>query len=292
LSPNIILAFDSDNAGRKAAMRSAGIALSLGMDVKIADLPEGKDPADLVLSNPEEWKNVLRKAKPVVEFQLETVMKEVDAKKLDGRKIPALLREKVFPFVVSLQGAMERAHFIKMIHERTGLSEESIREDLRNMPEEAVHNQTGQSTARSGTILPNVQANRLDVISRKLFGLLSYLERQKSTIDTGSTRASIERLLGDKRYHNLIQELEPFTDELLLEAELFFGTADTTSLTRHMDELLLNFEEDILRTDLASAMGELSKAEKSKIDDKAVHELMKRCQSLALRISEISKLRS
>ncbi|HEY4504008.1 MAG TPA: DNA primase, partial [Candidatus Paceibacterota bacterium] len=88
ISKNIILAFDSDSAGRKAAMRSAGIALFLGMDVKIVDLPEGKDPADLVLYNPEEWKNVLRKAKPVIEFQLDGVMNEVKEKKLDLRKIP------------------------------------------------------------------------------------------------------------------------------------------------------------------------------------------------------------
>src|SRR6185295_13475337 len=32
LSSNVIIAFDSDSAGRKAAMRASGIALSLGMD--------------------------------------------------------------------------------------------------------------------------------------------------------------------------------------------------------------------------------------------------------------------
>ncbi len=133
LSPNIILAFDSDAAGRKAAMRSAGIALSLGMDVKIADLPEGKDPADLVLANVEDWKNVLRTAKPVVEFQIDGVLKEASAHKLDPRKIPTLLRERVLPFILTLDGAMEKAHFVKMIHEKTGLSEDSVRTDLKKL---------------------------------------------------------------------------------------------------------------------------------------------------------------
>src|SRR3989344_1240665 len=45
LSTRIILAFDGDVAGEKAAYKSAALALSLGMDVKIAGLKEGKDPA-------------------------------------------------------------------------------------------------------------------------------------------------------------------------------------------------------------------------------------------------------
>ena len=56
ISPNLIIAFDSDSAGRKAGMRAANIALSLGMDVKIADIEGGKDPADLVLTDVEAWK--------------------------------------------------------------------------------------------------------------------------------------------------------------------------------------------------------------------------------------------
>lgn len=294
LSTNLILAFDSDAAGRKAAMRSAGIALSLGMDVKIADLPEGKDPADLVLHNPEEWKNVLRKAKPIVEFQIDSVMREVEMKKLDTRKIPALLREKVLPFIVSLGGAMEKAHFIKMIHEKTGLSEDSVREDVRTLEKSLVGNPTLQKATDNGIVARNVQVNRLDMISRKLFGLLAYLEKQPShTIDTEGIRASITRIAGDERSHNLIKDFEPLTSELILEAEILFGqNIKKEKLQAHADELLLNFEEDIVRQDLSKAMTEMSQAEKGKATEEFKNELMKKCQVLALRISEISKKRN
>ncbi len=294
LSPNIILAFDSDPAGRKAAMRSAGIALSLGMDVKIADLPEGKDPADLVLANPEEWKNVLRKAKPIVEFQIDGVMKEVKAKKLDGRKVPTLIREKVLPFILAIDGAMERAHFIKMIHGKTGLSEESVREDLRAMEaklrsENGVYSKTGQAPAHNGIVTPNVQVNRLDMISRKLFGLLAYLDQKGDTgIDTEGIRASIKRIATEERYHNLIQGLESSKDDLIFDAERYFVHNKTKDLQRHTDELLLNFEEDVLRGDFAHIMAELGKVESKTQAD----ELAKKCDLLAKRIDEISKKRN
>ncbi len=286
LSPNIILAFDSDTAGRKAAMRSAGIALSLGMDVKIADLPEGKDPADLVLANPEEWKNVLRKAKPVVEFQIDGVMREALAKKLDGRKVPALIREKVLPFIISVAGSMERAHFIKLVHEKTGLSEESVREDIRsmelkNLQSGEVDNRARQQESRDGIVPPNVQVNRLDMISRKLFGLLAYLDQKSDTgIDIEGIRASIKRIAGDERYQNIIKELEPFKHELTLMAEVEFGDKD---LQRHANDLLLNFEGDILKDELSRVIMELAKAENKKKAD----ELAKRCDTLAKRIDEI-----
>jgi len=57
LSNNLVLGFDGDKAGINATKRAGKIALSLGMDVKVALLPEGIDPADLISKNgPEDWK--------------------------------------------------------------------------------------------------------------------------------------------------------------------------------------------------------------------------------------------
>ena len=181
LSNNIILAFDSDNAGRKAATRSAVIAIGLGMDVKIAEMRGGKDPADLVMENPELWKDVLRKSSPVVEWEINTVLSQ----KLDPRKLPQALRETVLPFIAPMIGAMEKAHYIKLIKEKTGLSEESVREDLRKV-EVAVNSDT--------KIIENTQVSRgqRDSIVRRLFGLIYYLEKNPvSGIDIEDYKDSI-----------------------------------------------------------------------------------------------------
>jgi DNA primase len=274
LSPNLILAFDSDAAGRKAAMRSAEIALSLGMDVKIADLPEGRDPADMVLADPESWKNILRAAKPIIEFQLSHVVAEAAEKGLDNRKIPALIRERVLPFIIALNGAMEKAHFIAMVHDRTGIAEDAIRTDLKMLENKLrAENRasqsgqqpgpTGQPSMKNGTVPSTAEQSRLDIISRKLFGLLAYLAREK-IMDVEGYYSSIRSIAGDVRYHNLIQHVEPSKDEHALEAEVFFGTADDlrkneSALKRTLEELMLNFEEDIVKSDLAFAMSQLSK---------------------------------
>jgi len=278
LSNNIILAFDSDPAGRKAAMRSARIALSLGMDVKIADLPDGKDPADLVLADPESWKNVLRNSKAVVEFQIDTVLSQ----KLDPRKLPQALRDNVFPFIAPLTGAMEKAHYIKLIKEKTGLSEESIKEDLIKI----------ESLMKGDVVqvkkVDNLKSTttRLDSIIRKLFGLLYYLDKNPiPNIDVDGHRTTIKKIVGNK-YDSYISSLESFKDELVLEAEVAYS--NQKDFTENLNELMFNLEEDIVRSEFSDAMALLAQAERSK-DTANMNELISRIDLLTKRTNELSK---
>lgn len=287
LSNNITLAFDSDNAGKKAAMRSAIIALNLGMDVKIASVVNGKDPADLVLENAELWKDVLRNSKAVVEFQLDTVL----SKKLDPRKLPQELREKVLPFIAPLLGAMEKAHYIKLIKEKTGLPEESIREDLKKV--EA--SQKGEVLQTQKVEIKQNIGTRLDAINRKLFGLIYYLDKNPiAGLDLDGYKSTIKKIAGE-RHDNLIKNIEAFQDELLLEAEVTYGSKEKDLIkdrskvfVKDLGELIINFEEDIIRSEFSEAMEELGKAERQK-DEKKAAELIEKCQILSKRISELSK---
>ena len=68
LADNLIMSFDMDAAGINASERGVALAFAQGFDVKAIVLPHGKDPADLILDNPEEWKNLAASAKPVIEF--------------------------------------------------------------------------------------------------------------------------------------------------------------------------------------------------------------------------------
>ncbi len=127
LSPRIILAFDGDGAGEKAAEKSALLSLSLGMEVKIARLPFGSDPADLSKENPEEWKEVLRKATHAIEFVLNKIIETEN----DERKLGKAINLKVLPMITLLESSIERSHFVSLIAKQTGLREEIIWEDLR-----------------------------------------------------------------------------------------------------------------------------------------------------------------
>lgn len=129
LSKRIILAFDGDSAGQKAAEKATEQALALGLEVKIARLPEGKDPADMAKDSPESWKEILREAKPAVEHFLDNLLKE----EKDPRKLGKLIETKLLPVIALLESSIEKSHFISLIAKRTGIKEDMLWDDLRRV---------------------------------------------------------------------------------------------------------------------------------------------------------------
>ncbi len=129
LSPRIILAFDGDVAGEKAAEKSTALGLSLGMEVKVAELPPGKDPADLVRESSEAWKDILRRSTTAIEFFLERVL----ASEKDQRRRGLEIERRILPLVALVESAIERAHFVSIIAQRASLREEVLWEDLKRV---------------------------------------------------------------------------------------------------------------------------------------------------------------
>ena len=117
LSNRVIMAFDADNAGFNASARAWQIALSLGMEVKIAELPKGFDPAELILKNKEKWAASLKESKHIIDFYLDRVLGEEP----DKRKIALKIKDKVLPFVSALESNMEKSHLWPKLPMRSGL---------------------------------------------------------------------------------------------------------------------------------------------------------------------------
>lgn len=129
LSKRIILAFDGDSAGKVAADKATGLALSMGLEVKVARLPESKDPAEVAKDDPAKWKNILREAKPAIEHFLDLA---IEGEK-DPRKLGKLIEKKILPYLVLLESSIERSHFVSLISKKTGIKEEVVWEDLKRV---------------------------------------------------------------------------------------------------------------------------------------------------------------
>lgn len=70
LADRLIMCFDSDEAGVRAADRAAEVAITSGMDVQVALIPDGMDPADYVVARGgESCKSLLHSAIGALEFK-------------------------------------------------------------------------------------------------------------------------------------------------------------------------------------------------------------------------------
>ncbi len=296
LSSNTIIAFDSDAAGRKAAMRAAGIALSLGMDVKIADIVGGKDPADLVKDNVENWKAVLRAAKPVVEFELDNTLRDTT----DPRKQPKAIQDRVLPLLARMESGGDQSYFVQMIADRAKIPADIVWQDLRivetrvkknelpsnGSPNSSTSNSSSSAASRS-VRTSSEQGKRIDLVERRLFGLLHLMEKE-AVSEVAEFKKQLEQLTGDS-YEARKGKAGEIVSDLAFEAEAFFGN-DHKDWSHHMRELLANFEADLLNEELIQAMQELRTAEKDG-NRELLAELAKKCQALSVRKAEIGRRR-
>jgi DNA primase len=71
-SSRAVLMFDADEAGKGATERGFGIHHRIGLEVLVAPLPSGRDPADVVNEDgPDAIQKVIDSAQPLLEFKIE-----------------------------------------------------------------------------------------------------------------------------------------------------------------------------------------------------------------------------
>lgn len=77
----LVLAFDGDAAGAAATERTFGAASELGLDVRVAVLPAGRDPADVASEGEDAVQELLRTPRPLLEFKID---REIARSRLDS----------------------------------------------------------------------------------------------------------------------------------------------------------------------------------------------------------------
>jgi len=132
LSDKVVLALDADRAGIAAMKKGAQLMLSRGMDVKVVELPEGQDPADLIQSNLAEFKKLVGKSVHIIEFLLH-VLKRTES---DARTLKLKAREDILPFILLLPNRIDQEHFVTIVAKEIGSTSEAIRFELDRLREE------------------------------------------------------------------------------------------------------------------------------------------------------------
>ena len=112
----VILIFDGDKAGLKAAMRSVPFFLAEQVDARVALLPEGHDPDSYVREKgPEAVMKLVEGASPMAEFVFDTLAAQYGLTLEGKNKIITDLREMIKAGVDSVQRSLMLSHFSEML---------------------------------------------------------------------------------------------------------------------------------------------------------------------------------
>jgi DNA primase len=129
-SENLILAFDMDVAGDSATKRGIDLAQSLGFNLKVIRLPEGKDAADIILKDPKEWQRVLENPKSILEFYFQSAFSGRDPKTPEGKKEISKI---LLPLFKRIPNQIEKFFWIQKLAKELEVKEENIEEELKKV---------------------------------------------------------------------------------------------------------------------------------------------------------------
>ena len=129
-SNNISLSFDMDKAGEMAADRGIRTAMKMDMNIKVIEVPNGKDPDECIKNNPEEWRNAVLRAKPMMQYYFDNILKNLDLTKIDHKREAA---RKILPIINDLGSRIEQDFWLKKLSELISINEFVLRETLLNI---------------------------------------------------------------------------------------------------------------------------------------------------------------
>jgi DNA primase len=143
-SKNVLLVFDSDAAGIKAAERSLDIFLGSGLTAKVALLPAGDDPDSLVRRDgPAALAERLKASEKLIDFVIKRAAANVFD--IEGKLAAASLLSGI---LAKMDNGVERAHYLKRSADVLGVPEAALAEELaKKMGRPGVYRGTSRQVA-------------------------------------------------------------------------------------------------------------------------------------------------
>lgn len=212
LSNRIVLALDADPAGVKAVKRAADLMLRRGLDVKVAVLPDGQDPADIILENPKNFKQIIGQSVHIIEFLCQTLQKQ----KLPERTFKLKAREEVLPYIVLLPNRIDQDYFETKVAEYLDTTKDAVHFEVERLRTVVKPEVAGEDISKP--TLPNAKdktADRFKIDLIFLCSLRSLLDDTKKaklektmTEITASDFAELLAIVDQKRIEEMTFKVE------------------------------------------------------------------------------------
>jgi DNA primase len=148
MAKRIVLALDPDAAGDDATLRNVELASevldrrevpvptasgrirfeqSIDADLRVARLPDGVDPDELVQQDPAAWPRLIAESRPVVDFVFDSVLETLDPGKPEDRDAA---RERLLPVIREISDRIQQAHYLQRLARVVQVDERLLRLEM------------------------------------------------------------------------------------------------------------------------------------------------------------------
>ena len=124
----VIIAYDNDGAGIKAAQRAIGILEKLDLKVKVLRLSGAKDPDEFIkLKGADAFRNLLEASENQIDYRLRSVTDKYDLS-VDEQKVEFL--KEASDLVARLPGSVERQVYAMRVADLSGVSADVVANEV------------------------------------------------------------------------------------------------------------------------------------------------------------------
>ncbi|MDQ4094674.1 MAG: toprim domain-containing protein, partial [Actinomycetota bacterium] len=255
-----VLMLDADEAGRGATERAFGIHQRIGLEVLVAPLPAGRDPADVVQEDgPDAIKKVIDGARPLLEFKLEQTIAKLP---LDTPEARSSAVGEVARVLGLHPDPIARHEYVFVAARRIGVDAEMIQRTLDDERAHGGEQAGGENPKVAQRRLPGhvkVEREALHLLLTRSTEVMSWLEGIDDSHFTSPARRELfnsARAAGESRgdidVADLAQGLSGDARSLLTELTLGTGEGREPYVVESVEEVFVRLRVFRLEREIKS----------------------------------------
>ena len=297
-SEQIILSFDSDEAGLKAKLRALDILQNMGCDLRILQMEGAKDPDEYIIKyGNARFNNLVDKALSIIEFKVKILKKDLNLENTND-KIKFL--NEIAKLISNVDNTIEREVYIEKIAKEYDISKEAIYAEVNKLTYKNVKTEKVLEKPKpvvthikreEKVISEAVKRRENTVIALLLMGDLNIFEILRQNIKVENFQDEVNKKIAQKLYEEfekgnsninaIIDNLEQ--DEQNQITMIMSEDYEITDIEKAIDDVVQAYEREKLNTRKFEILDLLDK----NLENDQKKELEKELSNIIIRLAKI-----
>ena len=297
-SEQIILSFDSDEAGLKAKLRALDILQNMGCDLRILQMEGAKDPDEYIIKyGNARFNNLVDKALSIIEFKVKILKKDLNLENTND-KIKFL--NEIAKLISNVNNTIEREVYIEKIAKEYDISKEAIYAEVNKLTYKNVKTENVLEKPKpvvthikreEKVISEAVKRRENTVIALLLMGDLNIFEILRQNIKVENFQDEVNKKIAQKLYEEfekgnsninaIIDNLEQ--DEQNQITMIMSEDYEITDIEKAIDDVVQAYEREKLNTRKFEILDLLDK----NLENDQKKELEKELSNIIIRLAKI-----
>ena len=296
----IILSYDSDEAGQTAKVRAMEILQNMGCDIRVLQMEGAKDPDEYVIKyGNARFQNLVDKAISVIEFKVKILRQSLNLESTND-KIKFL--NEIAKLISKIDNSMEREVYIEKIAKEYDVSKEAIYAEVNKLTYKESKDEKVLSKTRpvvrhiekkeTGNVSEATKRKENTVLAILLSGDRNIYEIIKQNIAIKDFKYEIDKKIAEKLYEefeNGNSNINSIIDDLSEEEQnhitmIMAEDYGIDDVEKAIDDIIQSYEKDKLNE---RKLEILELLEKNTTEETQKKELEKELNDIIIRLAKI-----